>query len=151
MQIGMIGLGRMGANMSRRLLRGGHEVVANNRSPDSVAALVKEGVVGTGSFAELVQKCRPPRAICLMVPAGAVEGALASLVPLLSADDIVIDGGNSHYHDDIKRARSLSASGIHYIDMGTSGGVWGLERGYCLMIGGEREPVQRLDPIFRTL
>ena len=151
MQIGMIGLGRMGANMSRRLMRGGHEVVAHDRSPDAVAALVKDGAAGANSLEELVQRCRPPRAICLMVPAGVVTSALASLVPLLSANDIVIDGGNSHYHDDIERARSLSASGIHYIDMGTSGGVWGIERGYCLMIGGEREPVQRLDPIFRTL
>jgi 6-phosphogluconate dehydrogenase len=151
MQIGMIGLGRMGANMSRRLMRGGHEVVAHDRSPDAVAALVKDGAAGAGSFEELVQRCRPPRAICLMVPAGVVDGALDTLAPLLSANDVVIDGGNSHYHDDIERARSLAAAGIHYVDMGTSGGVWGLDRGYCLMIGGEREPVQRLDPIFRTL
>jgi len=151
MQIGMIGLGRMGANMSRRLMRGGHDVVAHDRSPDAVASLVKDGAAGANALEEFVQKCRSPRAICLMVPAGVVDSALASLVPLLSANDIVIDGGNSHYHDDIERARSLSASGIHYIDMGTSGGVWGIERGYCLMIGGEREPVQRLDPIFRTL
>ena len=151
MQIGMIGLGRMGANMSRRLMHGGHEVVAHDRSPDAVAALVKDGAAGAHSLEELVQRCGSPRTICPMVPAGVVETALASLVPLLSANDIVIDGGNSHYHDDIERARALSASGIHYIDMGTSGGVWGLERGYCLMIGGEREPVERLDPIFRTL
>jgi len=147
----MIGLGRMGANMSRRLMRGGHDVVAHDRSADAVASLVKDGAAGANSLEELVQQCRPPRAICLMVPAGVVDTALASLVPLLSANDIVIDGGNSHYHDDLERARSLSASGLHYIDMGTSGGVWGIERGYCLMIGGEREPVQRLDPIFRTL
>jgi len=151
MQIGMIGLGRMGANMSRRLMRGGHEVVAHDRSAEAVAALAKDGTVAAPSLAELVTHCRAPRVICLMVPAGVVGSALASLVPLLSANDIVIDGGNSHYHDDIERARSLWSSGIHYIDMGTSGGVWGLERGYCLMIGGEREPVQRLDPIFRTL
>ena len=151
MQIGMIGLGRMGANMSRRLMGGGHEVVAHDRSPDAVAALVEDGAAGAKSFEELVRRCLPPRAICLMIPAGVVGSALASLVPMLSANDIVIDGGNSHYHDDIERARSLSAAGIHYIDMGTSGGVWGLERGYCLMIGGERAPVQRLDPIFRTL
>jgi 6-phosphogluconate dehydrogenase len=151
MQIGMIGLGRMGANMSRRLMRDGHQVVAHNRTAEPVAALAKEGAAAAHSLEELVTQCRAPRVICLMVPAGAVNGALASLVPLLSADDIVIDGGNSHYHDDIERARSLSSSGIHYIDMGTSGGIWGLERGYCLMIGGEREPVQRLDPIFRTL
>jgi 6-phosphogluconate dehydrogenase len=151
MQIGMIGLGRMGANMSRRLMRGGHDVVAHDRSAEAVAALAKDGAVSAASAEDLVKKCRAPRAICLMVPAGVVESALASLVPLLSANDIVIDGGNSHYHDDIDRARSLSAKGIHYIDMGTSGGVWGLERGYCLMIGGEQEPVKRLDPIFRTL
>jgi 6-phosphogluconate dehydrogenase len=151
MQIGMIGLGRMGANMSRRLMRAGHEVVASDRSPEAVAALAKDGAVGAASVEELVKKSRAPRAICLMVPAGVVDSALKSLVPLLSKNDIVIDGGNSHYHDDIDRARSLSASGIHYIDMGTSGGVWGLARGYCLMIGGEREPVQRLDPIFRAL
>jgi 6-phosphogluconate dehydrogenase len=151
MQIGMIGLGRMGANMSRRLMRAGHDVVAHDRSPEAVAALAKDGAVAAASVDALVKKCRAPRAICLMVPAGVVDSALATLVPLLSKNDIVIDGGNSHYHDDIERARSLSASGIHYIDMGTSGGVWGLERGYCLMIGGEREPVQRLDPIFRAL
>ena len=147
----MIGLGRMGANMSRRLMRAGHDVVAYDRSPEAVAALAKDGAAAAASVEELVGKCRTPRAICLMVPAGVVDSALGSLVPLLSKDDIVIDGGNSHYQDDIERARSLSASGIHYIDMGTSGGVWGLERGYCLMIGGEREPVQRLDPIFRAL
>ena len=147
----MIGLGRMGANMSRRLMRAGHEVVAHDRSPEAVAALAKDGAVAAASVDELVKKCRASRAICLMVPAGVVDGALASLVPLLAKDDIVIDGGNSHYHDDIERARSLAASGIHYIDMGTSGGVWGIERGYCLMIGGESEPVQRLDPIFRAL
>jgi 6-phosphogluconate dehydrogenase len=151
MQIGMIGLGRMGANMSRRLMRSGHQVVAYDRSPEAVAAVANDGAVAASSVDELVRKCGTPRVICLMVPAGVVESALASLTPLLSANDIVIDGGNSHYHDDIERARSLSASGIHYIDMGTSGGVWGLERGYCLMIGGEREPVQRLDPIFRAL
>jgi 6-phosphogluconate dehydrogenase len=151
MQIGMIGLGRMGANMSRRLMRGGHEVVAHDRSAEAVAALAKDGAIAAPSLAELVKHCSAPRVICLMVPAGVVDSALASLVPLLSADDIVIDGGNSHYHDDIERAGSLWSSGIHYLDMGTSGGVWGLERGYCLMIGGEREPVQRLDPIFRTL
>jgi len=151
MQMGMIGLGRMGANMSRRLMHAGHDVVAYDRSPEAVAALAKDGAAAAASVEELVKKSRTPRAICLMVPAGVVDSALASLVPLLSKNDIVIDGGNSHYHDDIERARSLSASGIHYIDMGTSGGVWGLERGYCLMIGGEREPVQRLDPIFRAL
>jgi 6-phosphogluconate dehydrogenase len=151
MQIGMIGLGRMGANMSRRLMRGGHEVVAHDRSPEAIAALEKDGAVAAASLDALVKQCGVPRVICLMVPAGVVGSALASLVPLLSPNDVVIDGGNSHYHDDIERARSLAFSGLHYIDMGTSGGVWGLERGYCLMIGGEREPVQRLDPIFRAL
>ena len=151
MQIGMIGLGRMGANMSRRLMRGGHDVVAYDRAAEAVASVAADGAAGADTLEAFIAQCRPPRAICLMVPAGVVDGAIASLLPLLSAGDIVIDGGNSHYHDDIERARSLSASGIHYIDMGTSGGVWGLERGYCLMIGGEREPVLRLDPIFRTL
>jgi 6-phosphogluconate dehydrogenase len=151
MQIGMIGLGRMGANMSRRLMRGGHAVVAYDRAPEAIASVAADGAAGADTLESLVATCRPPRIICLMVPAGVVDGALTSLRPLLSAGDTVVDGGNSHYHDDIERARSLSASGIHYIDMGTSGGVWGLERGYCLMIGGEREAVLRLDPIFRTL
>ena len=151
MQIGMIGLGRMGANMSRRLMRGGHDVVAYDRAAEAIASVAADGAVGADSLEALIAKCRPPRAICLMVPAGVVDGAIASLLPLLSAGDTVIDGGNSHYHDDLKRAKSLAASGMHYIDMGTSGGVWGLERGYCLMIGGELEPVRRLDPMFRTL
>ena len=141
----------MGANMARRLMRGGHQVVAYDRSPESVAALVSEGATGADSLESLVAQCRPPRVVCLMVPAGVVDGAIASLGPLLRSGDTLIDGGNSHYHDDIARARSLSAAGIHYIDMGTSGGVWGLDRGYCLMIGGEPDVVTRLDPFFRSL
>jgi len=151
MQIGMIGLGRMGANMTRRLMRGGHDVVAHDRSPDAIASVTADGAVGAATLAELVDRCHAPRVICLMVPAGVVGSALEELRPLLSADDTVIDGGNSHYQDDIARARSLAAGGIHFIDMGTSGGVWGLERGYCLMIGGERAAVDRLDPMFRAL
>lgn len=151
MQIGMIGLGRMGANMTRRLMRGGHQVVAYDRSPEAVAAVVAEGATGADSLAALVTQCQAPRAICLMVPAGVVEKALGELRPLLAAGDTVIDGGNSHYQDDIARARALAADGIEFIDMGTSGGVWGLERGYCLMIGGARPAVERLDPMFRTL
>ena len=147
----MIGLGRMGANMSRRLMRGGLQVVAYDRSPESVAAVAADGATAADSLESLVAQCRPPRVICLMVPAGVVDGAVASLRPLLQSGDTVIDGGNSHYHDDIARSRALSASGLHYIDMGTSGGVWGLERGYCLMIGGERDVVARLDPFFRAL
>jgi 6-phosphogluconate dehydrogenase len=151
MQIGMIGLGRMGANMTRRLMRGGHQVVAFDRSPDAVAAVASEGAIGAATLAALVQQCDLPRVICLMVPAGVVGKALDELRPLLAAGDTVIDGGNSHYQDDIARAAQFSPHGIHYIDMGTSGGVWGLERGYCLMIGGEKDAVGRLDPLFRTL
>jgi len=151
MQIGMIGLGRMGANMTRRLIRGGHEVVAYDRSPEAVAAVVADAATGVASLAALVAQCQPPRAICLMLPAGVVEQAIGELRPLLTAGDMVIDGGNSHYQDDIARARSLAEAGIDFVDMGTSGGVWGLERGYCLMIGGERAAVERLDPMFRAL
>lgn len=151
MQIGMIGLGRMGANMVRRLIRGGHTAVAYDRSAEAVAALIADGATGALSLAEFVQKLSTPRTICLMLPAAVVDGAIDELRPLLSKDDVIIDGGNSHYHDDIARAGRLAADGLHYIDMGTSGGVWGLERGYCLMIGGEAEVVQRLDPIFKTL
>ena len=151
MQFGMIGLGRMGANMVRRLMRGGHACVVYDRVPDAVGALVKEGATGASSLAEFVQKLERPRAFCLMVPAAFVESTLDALLPLLDKDDVVIDGGNSHYHDDITRAQRLSADGKHYVDMGTSGGVWGLERGYCLMIGGETDVVQRLDPVFQTL
>ena len=151
MQFGMIGLGRMGANMVRRLMRSGHECVVHDRAEAAVATLVKEGATGAASPAELVQKLAPPRTVCLMVPAAVVDSAIESLAPLLSPDDTLIDGGNSHYHDDIARATRLGGQGLHYVDMGTSGGVWGLERGYCLMIGGEVEVVKRLDPIFAAL
>jgi 6-phosphogluconate dehydrogenase len=151
MQLGMIGLGRMGANMVRRLMKGGHQCVVFDRSPELVKELVKENAVGAASLAEFAKKIDKPRAIWLMVPAAVVDQALADLLPLLEAGDIVIDGGNSYYVDDIRRARELAAKGIHYIDVGTSGGVWGLERGYCMMIGGESDVVQQLDPIFATL
>jgi 6-phosphogluconate dehydrogenase len=151
MQFGMIGLGRMGGNMVRRLLRGGHDLVVYDRSGEAVQALVKEGATGADSLADFVQKLAPPRAACLMVPAAYVDGSIAELMPLIERGDTLIDGGNSNHEDDIERAKRLSSQGIHYVDMGTSGGVWGLERGYCLMIGGEREIVQRLDPIFATL
>jgi len=151
MQFGMIGLGRMGANMARRLMRGGHELVVYDRSPEAVAGLAKEGAAGSASLAEFASKLAPPRAVCLMVPAAYVDASIAELAPLLARGDTVIDGGNSNHEDDIARAERLAAQGIHYVDMGTSGGVWGLERGYCLMIGGERDVVARLDPIFATL
>src|SRR5262245_30166175 len=151
MQFGMIGLGRMGANMVRRLMRGGHKCVVYDRSAQAVEGLVKEGATGSASLAEFVKKLDRPRAACLMVPAAYVDASIAELAGLLEKGDTVIDGGNSHYHDDIARAKRLSAQGLHYVDMGTSGGVWGLERGYCLMIGGENEVVKRLDPIFATL
>jgi 6-phosphogluconate dehydrogenase len=151
MQLGMIGLGRMGANMVRRLLRGGHTCVAFDRSADAVGALSKEGATGAGSLADFVAALSTPRAIWIMVPAAVVDAVLAELRPLLSPGDILIDGGNTHYHDDIRRAKELKAAGLHYMDVGTSGGVLGLERGYCLMIGGEREDFARLEPIFATL
>ena len=151
MQIGMIGLGRMGANMVRRLMRGGHQCVVYDRAPEAVAALVAEGAVGASSLAELAEKMPTPRTICLMVPAAYVDPTIVALEPLLRGRDTVIDGGNSHYQDGIARAERLGRRGISFIDMGTSGGVWGLERGYCLMIGGEAEVVARLDPIFATL
>ena len=151
MQLGMIGLGRMGANMVRRLMKGGHTCVVYDRSKDVVAALAKEGASGAASLAELTEKLAKPRSICLMVPAAYVDSSIEQLAPLLEKGDTIIDGGNSHYHDDIARAKKLGERGIFYVDMGTSGGVWGLERGYCLMIGGEKETVERLDPIFRTL
>jgi 6-phosphogluconate dehydrogenase len=151
MQLGMIGLGRMGANMVRRLLKGGHHCVVFDRSADAVAELVKDKAVGTSSLAEFVNALSKPRALWLMVPVGAVDGTIADLQPLLDRGDILIDGGNSYYIDDIRRAKELSARGIHYVDVGTSGGVWGLERGYCMMIGGERDVVKHLDPIFATL
>ena len=151
MQIGMIGLGRMGANMVRRLMRAGHTAVVFDRSPRAVASLVSEGATGASTLEEFVGRCQKPRTICVMVPAAAVGSTVNDLLPLLAREDTVIDGGNSHYQDDIARAAQLSPHGIHYLDMGTSGGVWGLERGYCLMIGGEPAVVARLDPLFRAL
>ena len=151
MQLGMVGLGRMGANMVRRLIRGGHECVVFDMSPKSVEELVKEKAVGSSSLADMVKKLKAPRAVWLMVPAAVVDRAIADLLPHLEAGDTLIDGGNSYYIDDIRRAKELAAKKIHYVDVGTSGGVWGLERGYCMMIGGENRVVQRLDPIFATL
>jgi 6-phosphogluconate dehydrogenase len=151
MQLGMIGLGRMGANMVRRLIGGGHECVVFDRSPKAVAELAKEKATGASSLADFVKKLAKPRAVWLMVPAAAVDQAIADLLPLLEKGDILIDGGNSYYIDDIRRAKELGAKGIHYVDVGTSGGVWGLERGYCMMIGGEGAVVKGLDPIFRRL
>lgn len=151
MQIGMIGLGRMGANMVRRLLRAKHECVVYDRNLETVRSLASEGAVGAESLADFVMKLKPQRAIWLMIPAALVDATLRDLVALLSADDIVIDGGNSYYIDDIRRAEELKARNIHYVDVGTSGGVWGLERGYCQMIGGEKEVVNHLDPIFKAL
>jgi len=151
MQLGMIGLGRMGANMVRRLLRGGHQCVVYDRTPAAVDAVVKEHATGSSSLSDLVSKLNAPRAIWLMVPAAIVDHTLADLVPLLGSGDIVIDGGNSYYIDDIRRDQELAAKGIHYVDVGTSGGVWGLERGYCMMIGGPDAAVKRLDPLLRTL
>ena len=151
MQLGMIGLGRMGANMVRRLMRDGHACVVQDVSPDAVAGLAKEGATGSSSIADFLKKLSAPRTVCLMVPAAIVDSIIDTLLPHLDRDDVIIDGGNSHYHDDIARAKRLQPMGIHYVDMGTSGGVWGLERGYCLMIGGEEAIVKRLDPIFKTL
>jgi 6-phosphogluconate dehydrogenase len=151
MQLGMIGLGRMGANMVRRLLKGGHQGVVFDRSPKVVQELVEEKAVGSSSLADLVKKLEKPRAVWLMVPAAVVDKTIADLLPHLEAEDILIDGGNSYYVDDIRRAKELAARRIHYVDVGTSGGVWGLERGYCMMIGGEKKVVKHLDPIFSTL
>ena len=151
MQLGMIGLGRMGANMVRRLLKNGQECVVFDRSPNVVNDLVKEKASGATSLADLVTKLDRPRAIWLMVPAAVVDETIGELSPLLETGDIIIDGGNSYYVDDIERAKGLRSLGIHYIDVGTSGGIWGLERGYCMMIGGDKEIVQRLDPIFAAL
>ena len=151
MQLGMIGLGRMGANMVRRLLRNGHACVVYDRNPETVAELASAGAEGAASLAELVQKLSAPRAVWLMVPAAVVDSSIKDLVPLLEAGDVLIDGGNSYYVDDIRRAKELVAKGIHYVDVGTSGGVWGLERGYCMMIGGEPAVVRHLDPLFVTL
>jgi 6-phosphogluconate dehydrogenase len=151
MQLGMIGLGRMGANMVRRLLKGGQQCVVFDRSPKVVKELAEEKAIGAASLADLVKKLEKPRAVWLMVPAAVVDKSIADLLPLLEPGDIFIDGGNSYYVDDIRRAKELAAKRIHYVDVGTSGGVWGLERGYCMMIGGPDQAVQRLDPIFKTL
>jgi 6-phosphogluconate dehydrogenase len=151
MQLGMIGLGRMGANMVRRLERGGHTCVVFDRHSEHVKQLAAEGATGAESIEDFVKKLAAPRAIWLMVPAAGVDATVAGLRPLLSRGDILIDGGNSYYIDDLRRAKELSDSGIHYVDVGTSGGVWGLERGYCQMIGGERQVVAHLDPVFKTL
>jgi 6-phosphogluconate dehydrogenase len=151
MQIGIVGLGRMGANMARRLLKGGHRVVVFNRSPKPVEELVREKATGSADLRDLASKLEKPRAIWLMVPAATVDEIIAGLTPHLESGDILIDGGNSYYVDDIRRAKELAPKGIHYVDVGTSGGVWGLERGYCLMIGGEADVVKHLDPIFKSL
>jgi 6-phosphogluconate dehydrogenase len=151
MQIGMIGLGRMGANMVRRLIKGGHQCVVFDMTPKAVQDLVKDKATGASSLQDLVQKLQKPRAIWMMVPAAVVDKTIADLLPFLEKDDILIDGGNSYYVDDIRRAKQLGTKGIHYVDVGTSGGVWGLERGYCEMIGGEPAVVKHLDPIFATL
>jgi 6-phosphogluconate dehydrogenase len=147
----MIGLGRMGANMARRLLKGGHQCVVFDVSPKAVTELAQESAIGSSSLADLAKKLSKPRAVWLMVPAAVVEETIAAVLPHLERGDILIDGGNSYYVDDIRRAKELSSNGLHYVDVGTSGGVWGLERGYCMMIGGEEEVVQSLDPIFATL
>ncbi|HEX5824985.1 MAG TPA: decarboxylating 6-phosphogluconate dehydrogenase [Candidatus Limnocylindrales bacterium] len=152
MRIGFVGLGRMGANMVRRLLRDGHEVVAHNRTPEKTKEIEGEGAIGAYSIAELVTKLDKPRAVWIMVPAGdATEAQIADLLEHLEPGDTIIDGGNSHYHDDIRHANALRDKGIHHVDIGTSGGVWGLERGFCLMIGGETEIVDRLSPIFASI
>jgi len=151
MQLGMIGLGRMGANMVRRLMRAGHHAVVFDVRAESVQALVAEGATGATSLAGLVKALTPPRVVWLMVPAGRVDREVDALALLLERDDVIVDGGNSHFKDDVRRARALEAQGIHYLDVGTSGGVWGLEGGYCLMIGGEPDVATRLDPIFQSL
>ncbi len=151
MEIGMIGLGRMGANMVRRLMKAGHACVVHDRSPQSMEALARDGAVAAASLADLVGRLSKPRTICLMVPVSTVDAIIDALAPLLQPDDAIIDGGNSHYHDDIARGRRLAPKGLRYVDMGTSGGVWGLERGYCLMIGGEAEVFRRLEPMFAAL
>ena len=151
MELGMIGLGRMGTNMVRRLLRGGHRCVVYDLQPEAVQTLVKEGAVGATSLEEFANTLKKPRAIWMMVPAAVVDPTLKSLIPLLAHDDVVIDGGNSYYHDDIQRSADLKSQGIHFVDVGTSGGVWGAERGYCLMIGGDPDIVRRLNPVFATL
>ena len=151
MQLGMIGLGRMGANMVRRLQKAGHQCVVFDRSADAVKQLAAEGATGAASLDDFLGKLGKPRAVWLMVPAAVVDATIAELLPRLVKDDVLIDGGNSYYIDDIRRAKELSSKNIHYVDVGTSGGVWGLERGYCQMIGGETSTVERLDPIFKAL
>src|SRR5215469_8416278 len=152
MQMGMVGLGRMGANMTRRLMRGGHQIVVSDLSPDAVKGLAGEGAVGSTSLQDLVSKLKAPRAVWIMVPAGGpTEQTVQTLAQSLENGDTIIDGGNSYFKDDVRRSKSLTDKGIHYVDVGTSGGVWGLERGYCMMIGGPKEAVRRLDPIFKTL
>jgi 6-phosphogluconate dehydrogenase len=151
MQLGMVGLGRMGANMVRRLIKQGHECVVFDMSPKAVEDLVGEKAVGSASLADLARKLQKPRAVWLMVPAAVVDKTIADLLPALESGDILIDGGNSYYVDDIRRSKELAPKSVHYVDVGTSGGVWGLERGYCMMIGGPDQAVQRLDPIFKTL
>jgi 6-phosphogluconate dehydrogenase len=151
MQLGMVGLGRMGANMVQRLLKGGHQCVVFDTSPRAVSELTKEHAVGAASLSDLVKKLEKPRAVWLMVPAAVVDKTIADILPALEPGDILIDGGNSYYIDDIRRAKELAPKRIHYVDVGTSGGVWGLERGYCMMIGGEPRIVEHLDPIFATL
>ncbi|MFI5197873.1 MAG: phosphogluconate dehydrogenase (NAD(+)-dependent, decarboxylating) [Thermoanaerobaculia bacterium] len=151
MQLGMIGLGRMGANMVRRLMKSGHACVVFDRSAEAVKQLAREGAVGASSLDDFVARLTPPRAAWLMVPAAAVDGTLADLTTKMQKDDVVIDGGNSYYVDDIRRQKDLRPKGIHYVDVGTSGGVWGLERGYCMMIGGDTDAVRRLDPIFKAI
>jgi 6-phosphogluconate dehydrogenase len=151
MELGMIGLGRMGINMVRRLRRAGHQCVVYDVDPKAVQTLVGEGAVGSTSLEDFARKLKKPRAAWMMVPAGVVDATVKALIPFLEKDDVLIDGGNSFYHDDIRRAAELKPKGIHYVDVGTSGGVWGAERGYCLMIGGEETAVRRLDPIFASL
>jgi 6-phosphogluconate dehydrogenase len=151
MHIGMIGLGRMGSNMVRRLARAGHQTVVFDRSRDQVAALAREGAHGVDSLQALVETLPRPRVVCLMVPVAIVDSLIGELAPLLSMDDVIVDGGNSYFQDDMERAKNLGSRGIHYVDMGTSGGVWGLERGFCLMIGGEANVVRRLAPMFAAL
>jgi len=151
MELGMIGLGRMGTNMVRRLRKAGHQCVVYDVQAEAVQALAKEGAVGATSLEDLAKKLKSPRAVWMMVPAAVVDPTLKTLVPFLESDDVIIDGGNSYYHDDLRRAADLKPKGIHYVDVGTSGGVWGAERGYCLMIGGEETAVQRVDPIFAAL
>jgi len=151
MQLGMIGLGRMGANMVRRLLRGGHQCVVYDRSDANVKQLAGEGATGASSLDDFVKKLSGPRTVWLMIPAAAVDSSLEDLAARLQKGDIIVDGGNSHYVDDIRRSKELAPRGLHYLDVGTSGGVWGLERGYCLMIGGDADAVTHLDPVFKTL